>query len=141
MIKITRTDFKDLYLIEYKNHNDRRGSLFELFRQDFLKKEINVMYNFCQDNLVKSSKMVLRGLHFQNPPFAQSKLISVINGEIFDVAVDLRKNSKTYGKYFSLNLNSKSNKSILIPRGFAHGYLSLSEDTIVHYKVDNYYSF
>ena len=95
---------------------------------------------FLQDNIVNSAKNVLRGLHYQFNPFAQSKLISVIKGEIFDVVVDIRNNSSTYGQFFSINLSSENNLSLFVPNGFAHGYLSLTSETIVHYKVDNYYN-
>ena len=92
----------------------------------------------CQENIVNYYKNVLRGLHFQKKPFSQSKLISVSAGKIFDVVVDLRKNSKTYGQYFSKVLSAEKNESLFIPAGFAHGYLTLSENAIINYKVDNY---
>ncbi len=94
---------------------------------------------FCQDNVVKSHKNVLRGLHYQNPN-PQSKLITVLNGKILDVAIDIRPNSKTYGKVFSIELSKKNKTSLFIPKGFAHGYLSLENNTIVHYKVDDFYN-
>tara|TARA_Y100000768_G_C23731664_1_gene565103 strand:+ start:152 stop:703 length:552 start_codon:yes stop_codon:yes gene_type:complete len=117
-------------------HEDKRGYLFESFKKiDFLK---NV--NFCQDNVVKSRYSCLRGLHYQIEPLAQSKLITVIKGEIQDVALDIRKSSKTFGKYFSIILSENSQRQLFIPKGFAHGFLTLSEYSIVHYKVDNFYS-
>ena len=117
-------------------HEDKRGYLFESFKKiDFLK---NV--NFCQDNIVKSKYSCLRGLHYQIEPLAQSKLITVIKGEIQDVALDIRKSSRTFGKYFSIILSENSQRQIFIPKGFAHGFLTLSKYSIVHYKVDNFYS-
>ena len=115
-------------------------NLVRFFRKDMLKNFIDYDINFCQENLVISSKYVLRGLHFQKAPYHQSKLISVISGKIMDIAVDIRKESKTYGKYFSCVLSDFDNKSIFVPKGFAHGYLSMSDNTIVNYKVDNYYN-
>ena len=117
-------------------HEDKRGYLFESFKKIDLLKNVN----FCQDNVVKSKYSCLRGLHYQTEPLAQSKLITVIKGEIQDVAVDIRKSSRTFGKYFSIILSENSQKQIFIPKGFAHGFLTLSKYSIVHYKVDNYYS-
>ena len=136
----TKTDFKDLYVIDSHPHYDNRGFFIETFRKKDLEKIVGYDINFCQDNRVKSTALVLRGLHFQTPPYSQSKLISVSNGEILDVVVDTRKNSETFGKYFSINLSSKNKKILFIPKGFAHGYLSLTDDTIVDYKVDNYFN-
>ena len=96
--------------------------------------------NFCQENLSESSYGVLRGLHFQKEPYAQSKLISVLKGKILDVVVDIRKNSKFYGKYFSIELNETNNKQLFVPKGFAHGFVVLSKSAKVSYKVDNYYN-
>ena len=135
-MEIIKTNFEGLFLIKLNTHSDSRGDFTELFKQNLFENEIN----FCQDNIVRSKKFVLRGLHFQKEPYAQTKLISVIEGEIFDVAVDLRKFSKTYGNYFSVKLSAQDNMSILIPKGFAHGYLTTSEKAIIHYKVDNYYN-
>ena len=112
----------------------------EVFRQNFLEKKLGYNINFCQDNLVKSKINVLRGLHFQCEPFSQAKLVYVSSGAILDVVVDIRKNSKTYAKYYSTILSSDNKKSIFIPKGFAHGYLTINDNTIVNYKVDNYYN-
>ena len=139
-MKIINTDFKDLLIIEHDVHLDDRGLFKEVFRKDILEENLGYKVNFCQDNYVKSSSMVLRGLHYQEEPYAQSKLVSVAEGKILDVVVDIRRNSKTYGKYFSYVLSSESNKSIFVPKGFAHGYLTLSENADVNYKVDNYYN-
>ena len=137
---IKDTDFKDLFIIEHNSSADRRGEFHEIFRLELLNNRLDYNINFCQENLVKSSKNVLRGLHFQKNPYSQSKLVSVLKGKIFDVAVDLRKNSKTYGKYFSICISCDDNISLFIPKGFAHGYLSLDHETLVSYKVDNYYN-
>ena len=139
-MNIVRTDFKDLLIINHDVYLDDRGLFKEVFRKDILEENLDYKINFCQDNNVKSSYMVLRGLHYQEEPHAQSKLISVSKGKILDIAVDIRKNSKTYGNYFSYVLSSESNKSIFVPKGFAHGYLTLSENADVNYKVDNYYN-
>lgn len=139
-MKITNTDFKDLLIIEHDVHLDDRGLFKEVFRKDVLDKYLGYSINFCQDNYVKSSSMVLRGLHYQEEPYTQSKLVSVTEGRILDIAVDIRGNSKTYGKYFSYILSSDIHKAIFIPKGFAHGYLTLSDKANVNYKVDNYYN-
>ena len=107
---------------------------------NLLKKDLFKNINFCQDNIVKSKYSCLRGLHYQAEPLAQSKLITVIKGKIQDVALDIRQSSSTFGKYFSIILSDNNQKQIFIPKGFAHGFLTLSEYSIVHYKVDNFYS-
>ena len=139
-MNIEKTDFKDLLIINHDIYRDSRGLFKELFRKNVIEENLGYSINFCQYNNVKSSYMVLRGLHYQEEPYAQSKLVSVTEGKILDIAVDIRKNSKTYGKYFSYVLSSESNKSIFIPRGFAHGYLTLSDNADINYKVDNYYN-
>jgi dTDP-4-dehydrorhamnose 3,5-epimerase len=139
-LKITKTDFKDLLIIEHDVYIDDRGLFKEVFRKDILEENLGYKINFCQDNQVKSFYMALRGLHYQEEPYAQSKLVSASEGKILDVVVDIRRNSKTYGKYFSYALSSEFHKSIFIPKGFAHGYLNLSDNAIVNYKVDNYYN-
>ena len=139
-MKITKTDFNGLFIIEQDVHLDNRGLFKEVFRKDVLEKYLGYSINFCQDNNVKSSYMVLRGLHYQEEPYTQSKLVSVTEGRILDIAVDIRGNSKTYGKYFSYVLSSDIHKAIFIPKGFAHGYLTLSDKANVNYKVDNYYN-
>ncbi|WFE68854.1 dTDP-4-dehydrorhamnose 3,5-epimerase [Thiomicrospira sp. R3] len=119
---------------------DERGYFVETFRQDKLESAVGYRVNFCQDNESKSSQGVLRGLHFQLPPFAQSKLVRVIEGEVLDVAVDIRQGSLTYGQHVSAILNNINKYQHFIPRGFAHGFVVLSETAIFSYKVDNYYS-
>lgn len=137
---IRETNFKDLFIINHKCNYDNRGEFYEIFRKQSIESELDYNFNICQENLVKSSKNVLRGLHFQESPYSQSKLITVFSGKIFDVAVDLRRDSKTYGMYFSISLGSTDNMSLFIPKGFAHGYLSLEDNSLVSYKVDNYYN-
>ncbi len=138
-MKIIKTDFKDLFLFEPVVNTDNRGEFIEIFRKNILNELISYNIDFCQYNRVKSVKKTLRGLHYQVHPFSQSKLISVSHGKILDVVVDLRKTSKSYGKYFSVELSSQKNNILFIPKGFAHGYITLSEIAIVDYKVDNYY--
>ena len=136
----TRTAIPDVVIIEPKVHGDSRGYFVETFRQDKLEEFLGYQINFCQDNESKSSKGVLRGLHYQLPPFAQTKLVRVISGRVLDVAVDIRKNSPTFGKYVAVELSGENKKQLLIPRGFAHGFVVLEDDTVFAYKVDNYYS-
>ena len=128
-----------LVVIEPKIYEDERGYFFESFRQDEFEKNIGKII-FVQENESKSSYGILRGLHYQKAPFSQSKLVKVVVGKIIDVAVDLRKNSPTFGKYVSLELSDKNKMQLFIPRGFAHGFVTLSKTAIVQYKVDNYYS-
>ena len=136
----TRTAIPDVVIIEPKVHGDSRGYFVETFRQDKLEEFLGYKINFCQDNESKSSKGVLRGLHYQLPPHAQTKLVRVIHGRVLDVAVDIRKNSPTFGQYVAVELSGENKKQLLIPRGFAHGFVVLEDDTVFAYKVDNYYS-
>ena len=136
----TRTAISDVVIIEPKVHGDSRGYFVETFRQDKLEEFLGYKINFCQDNESKSSKGVLRGLHYQLPPHAQTKLVRVIQGRVLDVAVDIRRNSPTFGKYVAVLLSAENKKQLLVPRGFAHGFVVLEDDTVFAYKVDNYYS-
>lgn len=136
----TRTEIPDVIVIEPTVHGDSRGYFVETFRQDKLEEFLGYKINFCQDNESKSSKGVLRGLHYQLPPHAQTKLVRVISGRVLDVAVDIRKNSATFGKYVAVELSAENKKQLLVPRGFAHGFVVLEDDTVFAYKVDNYYS-
>ncbi len=139
MIDIIKTDIEDVKIIQPKIYKDERGYFFESFNnKKFIKEFKNI--NFVQDNESKSKFGVLRGLHFQRSPYQQSKLVRVVEGEIQDVAVDMRKNSITYMKYVSVILNNQNKKQLFIPKGFAHGFLVLSKEAIVNYKVDNYYN-
>ena len=130
-MKIEKTKFKDLIIYKKETYKDKRG----YFRELFLNKNINK--NFPFDVMSFSKKNVLRGLHLQIKK-PQGKLVTVLRGKIFDVALDCRKNSKTFGKYFSIILSEKENISLYIPEGFAHGFCSLSNNTIMHYKCTNY---
>ena len=137
-MKINKTFIEDLLIIEPVLFKDERGFFYESYNKKNLDKIIKIA--FVQDNESKSYKGVVRGLHFQRPPFEQTKLVSCVSGKIFDVAVDLRTNSKTYGKSFSIELSSENNKQLFVPKGFAHGFQVLSETAIVNYKVDNFYN-
>ena len=137
---ITQT-IPDVLLIEPVIHSDERGYFVETFKQKLLDKALGYKVNFIQDNESKSiSRGVLRGLHFQSAPFTQNKLVRVIKGVVLDVAVDIRRNSPTFGKYVSVELSEKNKKQLFVPRGFAHGFIVLSEGAIFAYKVDAYYS-
>lgn len=138
-MKLINTPIKDLYIIEPKVFGDDRGFFYESYSQVKFK-EFGINIEFRQDNHAKSMKGVLRGLHWQNPPTAQTKLVRVIRGSVYDVAVDLRKGSGTYGKWYGLELSEKNRKMFLVPQGFAHGYCTLEDDTEFLYKVDNFYA-
>lgn len=137
-MKIKQTFIDDLIIIEPNLFEDKRGFFYESYNKNSLDKISNIV--FVQDNISKSNKGVIRGLHFQKPPFTQTKLVSCIYGKILDVVVDLRKNSNTFGKNFSIELSSKNHLQILVPKGFAHGFQVLSKTAIVSYKVDNFYN-
>ncbi len=139
-MKFIKTDISDIIIIEPIVFSDDRGYFVETYREDKLEEAIGHSIDFVQDNESKSSYGVLRGLHFQLPPFAQSKLVRVIKGKILDVAVDIRKGSLTFGKSVSVELSEENKRMVFIPRGFAHGFVVLSEEAIFSYKVDNYYS-
>ncbi len=134
------TDIPDVIIIEPKLHGDSRGYFVETFREDKLEAFLGFKINFCQDNESKSNRGVLRGLHYQLPPKAQTKVVRVIRGRVLDVAVDIRKNSSTFGKHVAVELSGENKKQLLVPRGFAHGFVVLEDDTVFAYKVDNYYS-
>ena len=137
-MKISRTFIEDLIIIEPQLFEDDRGFFYESYNKNNLDKVVNVI--FIQENESKSYKGVIRGLHFQVPPFEQTKLVRCVSGKILDVVVDLRKKSKTYGKSFSIELSSENKKQLFVPKGFAHGFQVLSEEAIVDYKVDEYYN-
>ena len=139
-MKFIRTSIPDVLIVEPAIHGDERGYFVETFREDKLEAFLGFNVNFCQDNESKSSKGVLRGLHYQLAPAAQTKLVRVIQGAVLDVAVDIRKGSPTFGKHVAVELSATNKKQLFVPRGFAHGFVVLEEDTIFAYKVDNYYS-
>lgn len=139
-MKFLSLSIPDILLIEPTYLDDNRGYFAETFRQDLLEKKLGYKVNFVQDNESKSTKGVLRGLHYQVPPFSQSKLLRVSYGRILDIAVDLRKSSPTFGKHIAKELSDYNNRQIFIPHGFAHGFIVLSDAAVISYKVDNYYS-
>ena len=138
-MEIIKTSIDGLVIIQPRIFEDKRGYFMESFNESLLKENFPDIH-FIQDNESRSSYGILRGLHFQKPPFEQTKLVRVIDGEVLDVAVDLRKNSPTYGKWESILLSGENKKQFLIPKGFAHGFVVLSHDAIFSYKVDNVYS-
>ena len=138
-MKFIQTKLPEVVIIEPKVFGDDRGYFMETFRQDLFEKNIRKI-DFIQDNESKSKRGVLRGLHYQLPPFAQSKLVRVIKGKVLDVAVDIRKNSPTFKQYVAVELSEENKRQLFIPRGFAHGFLVLSDEAVFTYKVDNYYS-
>ncbi len=139
-MKFIAQTIPDVILLEPKIHGDERGYFIETFRQDLFEKAIGHQISFIQDNESKSARGVLRGLHFQLPPHAQSKLVRVISGAVLDVAVDIRVGSPTFGQHVAVELSDENKHQLFIPRGFAHGFVVLSETAIFAYKVDNYYS-
>ncbi len=138
-MKVTSTKFQGLFILEPEVIQDHRGYFMESYSHKKLK-IFDIDYNFVQDNQSKSSYGVLRGLHFQNPPYAQTKLIRAISGSILDAVVDIRKSSKTYGQHFAIELSSENKRQLLVPKGFAHGFSVLSETAEILYKCDNYYN-
>ena len=134
------TEIKDVWVIEPKIFEDDRGYFYESFNAVQFNNETGLNVNFVQDNQSKSNKGVLRGLHYQVGEHAQAKLVRVLQGSVQDIAVDLRKNSPTFGKYFSIILSGENHKQLFVPRGFAHGFLVLEDNTIFAYKCDNFYN-
>ena len=139
-MKFRRTEIEDVIIIEPKVHGDDRGYFVETFRAYKLEEFLGYKINFGQDNESKSSKGVLRGLHYQLAPYAQTKLVRVIHGKVLDVAVDIRKGSPTFGEHVAVELSAENKRQLLVPRGFAHAFIVLEDNTIFAYKVDNYYS-
>jgi dTDP-4-dehydrorhamnose 3,5-epimerase len=138
-MEIVGTGFDGLFVIKHSVFGDERGYFLESFSQkNFKSKGIDA--SFVQDNISKSSKKVLRGLHFQLPPFDQGKLVRVITGAVLDVVVDIRKSSPNYGQHFSIELSEENKFSLWVPSGFAHGFSTLADETIFSYKCTNYYS-
>jgi dTDP-4-dehydrorhamnose 3,5-epimerase len=138
-MEFEKFEIEGLILCKPKLINDSRGFFSEIFRKDLLESIIEQEINFCQSNTSESKYGTIRGLHFQVSPSSQTKLVSVSTGEILDVALDIRKDSSTYGKFYSVILNDKNNFQLYIPKGFAHGFSVLSKEARVHYQVDNYY--
>mgnify|MGYP004442778483 FL=1 len=138
-MEIIQTSIEGLLVIEPKIFKDSRGYFFESFNQTEFEEKVGRI-NFVQDNESKSTYGVVRGLHFQNPPYSQSKLVRVVKGAVLDVAVDLRKDSATYGKYVAMELTEENHKQLFIPKGFAHGFSVLSQEAVFQYKCDNFYA-
>jgi len=138
-MEIVTTGIKDLLVLEPKVHEDERGYFFESYNKSRLPDHLKSI-QWVQDNESKSNKGVLRGLHYQVGEYAQAKLVRTVVGEIYDVAVDIRPQSKTYGQWYGILLSATNKKQVLIPRGFAHGFVVLSETAIFSYKCDNYYN-
>jgi len=138
-MEIIKTPIKDLFIIKPRVFNDPRGFFFETYNKKTYN-ELGINLNFCQDNQSKSSYGVIRGLHYQLNPHSQSKLVSVVNGAVWDVAVDLRKDSPTFGQWYGVELTEENHLQFLVPKGFAHGFSVLSETAVFTYKCDDFYS-
>ncbi|MFQ2414360.1 dTDP-4-dehydrorhamnose 3,5-epimerase [Aeromonas caviae] len=138
-MKFIKTAIPDVLILEPTVFGDERGFFFESFNEKTFKELIGYNVRFVQDNHSRSTKGVLRGLHYQSSPYAQGKLVRCIAGEVFDVAVDIRKNSPTFGKWVGVHLSSENKRQLWIPEGFAHGFLTLSESAEFLYKTTNYY--
>lgn len=138
-MKIATTSLPDVLIIEPKVFGDERGFFFESFNQRSFEQAVGKKINFVQDNHSKSTKGVLRGLHFQNAPYAQGKLVRCVAGEVFDVAVDIRKGSRTFGQWFGIILSAENKRQLWIPEGFAHGFAVMSDHAEFLYKTTNYY--
>ncbi len=137
-MKIIETPLPDLLIIEPDIFGDKRGYFYESYNKKSFE-QAGLNYDFVQDNQAFSQYGVLRGLHYQHPPYAQSKLIRAVHGEINDVVVDLRKDSPTFGRWYGVKLNGDTHRQLLVPKGFAHGYAVLSAQALVQYKCDAYY--
>ncbi|OTA19166.1 dTDP-4-deoxyrhamnose 3,5 epimerase [Xenorhabdus beddingii] len=135
-----KTEIPDVLIFEPKVFGDNRGFFFESFNQKVFEEIVGYPVNFVQDNHSKSTKGVLRGLHFQKAPYAQGKLVRCIVGEVFDVAVDIRRDSPTFGKWIGVNLSAENKRQLWIPEGFAHGFLVISDYAEILYKTTNYYT-
>ena len=138
-MNFTRLEIPDVILREPKTLSDDRGCFLETFREDKLEEFLDFSINFCQENESKSSFGVLRGLHYQLAPHAQTKLVRVLQGTVLDISVDFRKDLPTFGKHIAIELSDENKKQILIPKGFAHGLITLSSEAVLAYKVDEYY--
>ena len=139
-MRILKTDIEGVYIIEPRLFEDERGYFFEAFSERKFAELTGIETRFVQDNESRSAKGVVRGLHFQLPPHAQSKLVRVVRGKILDIAVDIRRGSPTFGHYVAVELSEHNHRQLFIPRGFAHGFSVLEGDAIVEYKCDNYYA-
>jgi dTDP-4-dehydrorhamnose 3,5-epimerase len=139
-VEFTRQNIPEVVLIKPTVHGDDRGYFIETFRQDLFEGFVGYKVNFIQDNESKSTRGVLRGLHYQLPPHTQAKLVRVIEGSVLDVAVDIRKSSPTFGQHVAVELTGENKHQLFVPHGFAHGFVVLSDSATFAYKVDNYYA-
>jgi len=139
-MRFIRTKIPDVIICEPDVYGDERGYFLETYRTDKFEEFLGFRIDFIQDNESKSTFGVLRGLHYQLPPFAQTKLVHVISGNVLDIVVDIRKNSPTFGHHVSIEISDENKRQVLVPRGFAHGFIVLSETALFAYKVDNYYN-
>ena len=137
---INSTAHPEVLLIKLDKFEDKRGWFMESFRKDLLEKAVGHALHFCQDNQAQSNYGVIRGLHYQMPPHAQSKLVSVLEGKVLDIVVDIRKGSPYFGKHLAIELSNENQTQLFIPRGFAHGYACLSQMALLFYKVDSYFN-
>ncbi|WP_213751889.1 dTDP-4-dehydrorhamnose 3,5-epimerase, partial [Citrobacter freundii] len=138
-MNVIKTEIPEVIIFEPKVFGDERGFFMESFNQRLFEEATGRKVEFVQDNHSKSSKGVLRGLHFQRAPYAQGKLVRCVSGEVYDVAVDIRKNSKTFGRWVGITLSAENKKQLWIPEGFAHGFMTLTDNTEFLYKTTNYY--
>ena len=138
-MEVIKTDIEGLVVIQPRIFNDARGYFFESFSQREFEEKVGPI-RFVQDNESKSTRGVLRGLHFQNPPYAQSKLVRCVKGKVLDVAVDIRKGSPTYGRHVAVELSEDNHLQFFIPKGFAHGFVVLSDEAVFQYKCDEFYA-
>ena len=138
-MNVIKTEIEGLLILEPKIFGDSRGYFYESYNKQRFEEVTGLNINFVQDNQSKSCYGVLRGLHFQKPPYAQSKLVRCVKGQILDISVDIRKSSPTFGKYIAVELNENNHRQLFIPHGFAHGFVVLSDEAIFQYKCDNFY--
>lgn len=138
-MELQKTPLKDCFILKPNVFRDERGFFYETFNQKVFEKTTGLKVDFVQDNQSVSTKGVLRGLHFQNGEMAQAKLVRVVKGKVLDIVVDIRKDSETFGKSFSIILDAVEHLQLFVPRGFAHGFITLSKQSVFSYKCDNYY--
>ncbi|QAA82202.1 dTDP-4-dehydrorhamnose 3,5-epimerase [Aequorivita sp. H23M31] len=138
-MKLLKTPLKDCFILEPTVYKDKRGIFYETYNQKLFEKITGLNIQFVQDNQSVSTRGVLRGLHFQHGEMAQAKLVTVVKGKVLDIVVDIRKNSETFGKSFSIILDDVDHRQLFVPKGFAHGFITLSKESIFSYKCDNFY--
>lgn len=136
---VIKTAIEGVYIIEPTVFGDERGYFFESYNEEHFRSETGIDVHFVQDNESRSKRGVLRGLHFQKKPYAQAKLVRVVQGKVLDVVVDIRKESPTFGKHIAVELSGDNHRQLFIPKGFAHGYVVMEDDTVFQYKCDEFY--